>query len=88
MVAEQVTVPVEEAAADGCGADDRRDADLGAVGGGLVQRGDDALAAAGRAGLRPLGIASARGLGALARRSPSCNRLCLLGRWARPGCRG
>ena len=34
-LAEQVAVPVEEAAVDGCGAGDRGDADLGAVGGGL-----------------------------------------------------
>ena len=46
-LAEQVAVPVEEGAVHGCGTGDGRDADLGAVGGGLVERGDDALAAAG-----------------------------------------
>ena len=46
-LAEQVAVPVEEGAVYGCGTGDGRDADLGAVGGGLAERGDDALAAAG-----------------------------------------
>jgi hypothetical protein len=46
-LAEQVLVAVEEGAVDGRGAGDGRDADLGAVGSGLAERGDDALAAAG-----------------------------------------
>ncbi len=46
-LAEQVAVPVEEAAVDGCGAADAGDADLGAVGCGFAERGDDTLAAAG-----------------------------------------
>jgi hypothetical protein len=46
-LAEQVAVPVEEGAVHGCGAGDGRDADLGTVGGRLVERGDDTLAAAG-----------------------------------------
>ena len=44
---EQVAVPVEEGAVDAGGAGDPGHADLGAVGGGAVERGDDALAAAG-----------------------------------------
>jgi hypothetical protein len=43
---EQVAVPVEEGAVDCCGAGDAGDADLGAVAGGLVDRGDDPPAAA------------------------------------------
>jgi hypothetical protein len=46
-LAEQVAVTVEEAAVDGRGAGDGGGADLGAVGGGLVECGYDALAAAG-----------------------------------------
>src|SRR6266487_434915 len=53
-LAEQVAVPVKKGPVDGCGAGDGRDADLGAVGGGLAERGDDALAAAGRVGLAAL----------------------------------
>jgi len=44
---EQVTVPVEEAAVDSGGAGDAGGADLGAVGGGAAQDGDDPLPAAG-----------------------------------------
>src|SRR4029077_18842321 len=50
-----VVVPVEEGAVDGCGAGDGGAADLGAVGGGLFQRGDDARAAARGVGLPAFG---------------------------------
>jgi hypothetical protein len=42
---EQVAVPVEEGAVDGGGAGDAGDADLGSRGCGLVDGGDDPLAA-------------------------------------------
>ena len=42
-LAKQVAVPVKEGAVDGGGAGDRGDADLGAVGDGTADRGDDAL---------------------------------------------
>src|SRR5580692_1902997 len=48
---EEVTVPVEEGAVDVRGACDGGDADLGAVGGCLADRGDDALTPAGGVGL-------------------------------------
>ena len=51
---EQVAVPVEEGAVHRGGAGDAGHADLGAVGGGPVERGDDALAAAGGVGLAAL----------------------------------
>jgi hypothetical protein len=50
---EQVAVAVEEAAVHCGGAGDAGDADLGAVAAGLVDRGDDALAAARGVGLAP-----------------------------------
>ena len=51
ILLEQVAVPVEEGAVHRGGAGDAGHADLGAVGGGAVERGDDALAAAGGVGL-------------------------------------
>src|SRR5450759_3713636 len=48
---EQVAVAVEEAAVDPGGAGDLGDADLGPVGAGAVECGDDAVAPAGRIGL-------------------------------------
>ena len=50
-LAEQVVVPVEKGAVHRGGAGDAGHGDLGAVGGGAVERCDDALAAAGGVGL-------------------------------------
>ena len=64
ILLEQVAVAVEEAAVDPGGAGDGGHADLGAVGGAAVERGEDALAAA-----RAVGVAAvAHRLGPAARR--------------------
>src|ERR1039457_4821589 len=51
---QQVAVPVEERPVDRGGASDTRRTDLGALGGGAVERGGDALAAAGGVGMAAL----------------------------------
>jgi hypothetical protein len=54
-LAEQIAVPVEERAVDRGGAGDGGHAELGAVGGGAVDRSDDALPSAGGVGAAPVG---------------------------------